>query len=228
MSRPFMMEPIEKLEAEFRARQKDSAFLQRLLNELSFRATKRAAQLRADAERALLALAPAKPSMTPAPKPAATVVPFPTSSSKVPSPPPQPQVRPAQRATAAPITNQPDRILSAWTALEVLSPSSYVRPEDLAGGRRINVARLDAGPLPWEGAGQKSKRDHQLYYQLVLGSIDMNLALQQVMVCIVAQYLTLLQTFRNEWQSLLCPDSLWPNNFVSTRSESKWGHEHRV
>jgi len=176
-----MMEPIEKLEAEFRARQKDSAFLQRLLNELSFRATKRAAQLRADAERALLALAPAKPSMTPAPKPAATVVPFPTSSSKVPSPPPQPQVRPAQRATAAPITNQPDRILSAWTALEVLSPSSYVRPEDLAGGRRINVARLDAGPLPWEGAGQKSKRDHQLYYQLVLGSIDMNLALQQVM-----------------------------------------------
>ena len=52
-----------------------------------------------------------------------------------------------------PITNRPDDILSAWTALEVLSPQSYARPEDLAGGDRTRVVALGDGELPWERGG---------------------------------------------------------------------------
>jgi hypothetical protein len=34
------------------------------------------------------------------------------------------------------VANRPEEVLSAWTALEVLSPPSYIRTEDLAGGDR--------------------------------------------------------------------------------------------
>lgn len=65
----------------------------------------------------------------------------------------------------------PERILDAWTALEVLSPQSFRRPEDLAAGDRAKIASLENRLLPWEGAGEKPRPKTKLYYQVVLGSI---------------------------------------------------------
>ena len=78
-----------------------------------------------------------------------------------------------------PITNRPEEILSAWTALEVLSPPAFVRPEDLAAGERTRVARFDDSPLPWE-RGEKSRPNFRLYYQVVLGSIKMEPAITRL------------------------------------------------
>lgn len=75
-----------------------------------------------------------------------------------------------------PNTNQPDKILSTWTALEVLSPQAFRRPEDLAGGDRSRVTALNGSALPWE-RGERSRPNQRLYYQVVLGSIKMELAL---------------------------------------------------
>lgn len=83
----------------------------------------------------------------------------------------------AETRTRAPppfpqITNRPEDILSAWTALEVLSPPAYNRPEDLAAGDRARVANLGSSALPWERGGS-SRPKYRLYYQIILGSIKM-------------------------------------------------------
>lgn len=74
-----------------------------------------------------------------------------------------------------PMSNSSAAILQAWTALEVLAPATFRRPEQLAGGDRRMVARLDGPELPWE-RGAKSKPDYRLYYHVVLGSIDVGRA----------------------------------------------------
>jgi hypothetical protein len=66
-------------------------------------------------------------------------------------------------------------VLDAWTALEVLSPQSFRRPEELAGGDHGAVALLDRGRLPWE-AGERSRPKTRLYYQVLLGTVDMEAA----------------------------------------------------
>lgn len=76
-----------------------------------------------------------------------------------------------------PVTNAPESILSAWTALEVLSPSTFRKPEDLASGDRSRVTRLDTVELPWE-RGEKSRPKQRLYYQIVLGAIRMEPAIE--------------------------------------------------
>ena len=69
-------------------------------------------------------------------------------------------------------SNTPDSILSAWTALEVLSPSSFRRETDLAGGEQRAVMPLNREKLPWE-AGIGGRKHYRLYYQVVLGSIKL-------------------------------------------------------
>ena len=65
----------------------------------------------------------------------------------------------------------PHNILSAWMAIEVLSPQVYERPDDLKsiGG---SVAWLDKG-LPWAAIGESSRPNKRLYYHLVLGALDL-------------------------------------------------------
>lgn len=72
-------------------------------------------------------------------------------------------------------TNKPNAILGAWVALEALSPQTYRRPADLANGDSKCVAVLDGAVLPWI-RGESSKRNFQLYYQVVLGSVPMHRA----------------------------------------------------
>jgi hypothetical protein len=76
-----------------------------------------------------------------------------------------------------PVTNAPESILSAWTALEVLSPQTFRRPEDLASGDRTRVAKLNGSRLPWERS-ETSRPNQRLYYQIVLGSIRMEPAVE--------------------------------------------------
>ncbi|HEY6802004.1 MAG TPA: AAA domain-containing protein [Pyrinomonadaceae bacterium] len=68
------------------------------------------------------------------------------------------------------LPNAPESILSAWIALEVLSPQTFRRPEDLASKDQRRVALLNEHTLPWErrDAWQPTQ---QIYYQIVLGSI---------------------------------------------------------
>ncbi|RWB62810.1 MAG: helicase [Mesorhizobium sp.] len=75
--------------------------------------------------------------------------------------------------------NEPRAILATWTALESLSPQTYRRPEDLAAGDRRSVAALAGGNVPW-GKGERSKPKYQLYYQVVLGSIPMDRATEEL------------------------------------------------
>ena len=77
-----------------------------------------------------------------------------------------------------PVANDPEDILRAWTALEVLSPPSFVRPEQLAGGDRRYIAQLDRG-LPWE-RGEKAKPGTRVYYQIVLGTVDLPKAIERL------------------------------------------------
>lgn len=67
-----------------------------------------------------------------------------------------------------------------WTALEVLSPQSFLRPEDLAGGEHNRIARFENG-LPWEEGGEKSRPKYRLYYQIVLGTVAMEPAVSQLL-----------------------------------------------
>jgi hypothetical protein len=79
-----------------------------------------------------------------------------------------------------PIQNAPEKILAAWTALEVLSPQSYRRPESLAAGSRAAVAPLSRA-MPWEGDGEKSKPDYKLFYQVPLGIINQSQAVEALL-----------------------------------------------
>jgi hypothetical protein len=80
----------------------------------------------------------------------------------------------SQRAIP-PLTNAPESILSAWTALEVLSPQTF-RPEDFNSGDR-SLTRIDTAELPWE-RGEKSRPNRRLYYQIVLGAIRIEPAME--------------------------------------------------
>ena len=71
------------------------------------------------------------------------------------------------------IVNDPITILDAWTALEVLSPQSYKKPEDLAGGNVQNVIDLTRG-LPWDGQSEGPPSS----YEIVLGAVKLDSAVE--------------------------------------------------
>ena len=61
-----------------------------------------------------------------------------------------------------------------------MSPPSFRRPEELTGDKRA-VARLDGGHLPWEGNGEKARSHTRLYYQIVLGTVNLEAAVTRLM-----------------------------------------------
>jgi hypothetical protein len=74
-----------------------------------------------------------------------------------------------RNGTTPAVTNRPGAILSAWTALEALSPQTYRQPADLANGDAKCVVPFE-DDLPWFRQEQ-SRRGYQLYYQVTLGCI---------------------------------------------------------
>jgi hypothetical protein len=78
--------------------------------------------------------------------------------------------------------NTPENILNAWISLEVLSPATFRYPEDLATNRdKRCLASLDRPRLPWEGQGEKSRPNFQLFYHVVLGSIELDQATRMLL-----------------------------------------------
>jgi len=173
MNRPFFNDTIAQLEARFQERMFDKEFLKLLAEELSFRSTEKAGKLRSKVSELLkAAISEQKP---PGPKPApAQVNEFPILTladyqGYAPGP-----------DTAMSPDNNPLDILSAWIALEVLSPQTFRREQDLAGAGGL-IVRLDKPALPWEGNGEKSKPNYKLYYQVVLGTINFSSAIDALL-----------------------------------------------
>lgn len=190
MSRPFFSFRIQELEAEFKDRGQDVEFLRALLHELSFRSNPKASQLKLLAEKALASAQRPSPSSTRSSVPPS----LPQTKSRLREvsdpypPPPPPQIvppiigeTPGHVPSNPRASNEPCAILDAWTALEVLSPQTFRRPEDLAGGDRQAVAWLDRDRLPWEGGGEKARPNTRLFYQLVLGTVEVETALNQLL-----------------------------------------------
>ncbi len=189
MSRRFFQAGIDQLEALFRESASNVSLLRELNEELAYRTTNKARKLREAVQARLRTTHTAPPpresrgaehQSTPEeaePTNGASTSDDAKSRTRggtAGAPPPR-QRRPA--GPLPPVTNEPAKILDAWTALEVLSPPPFNRPESLAGGDRRAVAPLDQRTLPWEGDGEKSRPNCRLYYQVVLGTIRMAPAL---------------------------------------------------
>ena len=192
MARQFFRSSIQELEALFKENNNNVDILLALEEELSHRKTERAARLRNQVEERLVVLRPGtssreQASAEPPPPRSSQHQSVPHTNEKQESSRPH-SLRPenpvvdlpsgaeGEPPPLPPITNRPDDVLSAWAALEVLSPPTYVRPEDLAGGDKRRVSTLNEQSLPWE-RGEKSRPNQRLYYQVVLGSIKMESAI---------------------------------------------------
>ena len=167
--RPYFKARIQDLEKEVSRSRGDIERLHALLHELTLRSTERARALRVQVEDDLR-------SANPTCEPSACPQPYAEHDREQPSPQPEVPV-----SVAPEPSNSPLAILDAWTALEVLSPRTFQRPEDLADGDRRAVALLDQGKLPWEGAGEKARPSTRLFYQVVLGSVGFGAAIQQLL-----------------------------------------------
>jgi hypothetical protein len=180
MNRRFFNYGIAELESEFACRKGEVEFLHALIHELGFRSTDRAVRLKA------LALETLGRTQEP-PLPSKVGMAAPPQSVRNPPPAPRenaescPPAVPLQRPPTPRVTNAPNAILDAWTALEVLSPPAFRRPEDLANGDRRAVAWLDRDRLPWEDNGEKARPNTRLFYQIVLGTIDLEAAIAQLL-----------------------------------------------
>jgi hypothetical protein len=183
MRRPLIQKGVKDLEALFTERKSDAAFLEILHHELGYRSVPRAKALRLKVGKALKRKATAKTNQTGADAPKvknAEGISQACSDSGVSSRNSKDiaaefPAAPSRSATAYK-PDHPHSILAAWTALEVLSPQTYRRETDLVGGDKYAVVHLTDGKLPWpEGRGKKNFR---LYYQIVLGAIEMEPAVK--------------------------------------------------
>ena len=197
MTRKYFQSPIQELEALLNEHEDDVQVLRALQEELKHRTTERAARLRNRVMERLTSSTSA--TSLPEPQNSFKFSLFPSSLHQPPAPSHseqaslRSQVPVAKPATTIetlrvairnepprplpPITNRPDKILSAWTALEVLSPQAFDRPEDLAGVDPTRVTALNGSALPWE-RGERSRPNQSLYYHVVLGSMNMEPALE--------------------------------------------------
>lgn len=201
--RPYRRSSISQLESLFRGAKGDTEALRTLDHELGHRTTERASRLRSMVAEGLAALRvkPAKVAPTSVVNDEAPITTRTSAEIEFPkSPARQPPIQSAPVAARAPESaaipsvedlgslpsfpppkgpNEPMAVLAAWTALEALSPQTYRRPEDLADGDRRCVADLSTGRVPW-GIGERSRPKRQLYYQIVLGSIPMEQATEEL------------------------------------------------
>jgi hypothetical protein len=154
--RPYGRSSISELEAAFRQAKADPEILRRLDHELGYRASKRASKLRSMVVKARtgrlnngLVVPPTGGRQGPRTSGSAGVISLPNATECVASQSaPIPALNSQTFASSAdlsavhdfeppPIFPAPAAILATWTALEALSPQTYRRPEDLAGGDRL-------------------------------------------------------------------------------------------
>ena len=75
----------------------------------------------------------------------------------------------------------PESIINAWTAMEVLSPATFLKPAALVGGSQQDVAVLSGGKMPWRDGPKRFRKGYRLYYQIILGSIKMGPAIEALL-----------------------------------------------
>ncbi|MBI0021613.1 AAA family ATPase [Bartonella sp. W8097] len=176
-TRPFFKKGIAELEKLFEENRNDAAFLDLLLAELSFRKTQRSQVLKRKAQQARLTTNKGSYVQLNEPKIVQEKNSAPLSELEKP-PVTSQSLKPAfivkPKILSHPtVENDPNNVLLSWTAMEVLSPPSFRQAKDLAGGDQKAIAQLNKEWLPWERGGEKSRPNYRLYYQIVLGSIDM-------------------------------------------------------
>ncbi|KKO57311.1 viral (Super1) RNA helicase family protein [Serratia ureilytica] len=202
-TRQYAQKSIFDLEAIFERSRNNASELEVLLNELTFRNTAKARTLTTKIEQARTALSGhCVVSMSGSSPSARHPGSASTQSSQVSSrDAPATVVQQRPKANPAPIVqqqfdkgqidlcplssfspsdkaNDARAILAAWTALEALSPQGYKRPEDMATGDRSRVALLERG-VPW-GPNARSKPSYKLYFEVVLGSIALDKATDEL------------------------------------------------
>ncbi|MCB8880990.1 hypothetical protein ACELLULO517_12160 [Acidisoma cellulosilytica] len=160
--RPYAQKSVFDLEVIFERSRNDASELGQLSKELAFRNTIKARSLATKVGEALTKLAshrggPGLPPDTPTPPLVLGSLPFFSPSGK---------------------TNDAFAILAAWTALEALSPQAYKRPEEMASGDRSRIVLLERG-IPW-GPQARSKPDHKLYFEIILGAIALDKATDEL------------------------------------------------
>lgn len=194
MSRPYLSSSIEHLETLFSSSGQHSPTLQLLAEELKFRRTPRARALGAKVDLALTTAA-SRPSRriqtesVPIPQTSQTKPQQAVPSSPASRPPPSATLTQPSSSPSAPIHeqdmkdepveeslqsdygNRPVDLLDAWTALEVLSPQTYRRETDLAGGVPSNIISISNGRLPWDNGPAPSRPNFKVYFHVVLGTI---------------------------------------------------------
>nr|WP_230200818.1 MULTISPECIES: AAA domain-containing protein [unclassified Pantoea] len=202
-TRQYAQKSIFDLEAIFEQSRNNVSELEQLLSELTFRNTARARTLTSKIEQALIVINDRSVVATSASSPStrhpdstptqsfqamphnATADVEQLQPKTIPDaamrqqydkdqidPGPLPSFSPSDKA------NDARAILAAWTALEALSPQSYKRPEDMATGDRSKVALLERG-VPW-GPNARSKPSYKLYFEVVLGSIALDKATDEL------------------------------------------------
>jgi hypothetical protein len=154
---------IAELQARLERASNDVELLRALAHELDHRKTKKAAQLRAQVRQAL--------STVEVPR-------VPTDRSNLATD----STRDKARTRQAVRTSAPAATLDAWTALEVLSPQRFQRPEELASaGDPRAVAPLEEQTLPWETGEDRARPKTRLYYHVVLGTISFETSVSQLL-----------------------------------------------
>ena len=184
MKRPYFKASIAELEAMLANRDDDAALLTALLEELNHRTTLRAGRLRQRVQNCLSLLARGEHA---APRSSSISIAEDDRSEAfhIDDDDPLPQPPPLTRENARPrpkypsISDDPERILSSWIALEVLAPQTFTQPEDIPGVERRQVASI-TDTLPWEH-GERSLPNRRLYYQIVLGSVKVEPAFGQLL-----------------------------------------------
>lgn len=191
--RPYSQLGIADLEKLVSERPEARAIQEEVLRELEHRNTQRAERLRQRLERDLgIGDAPPVPSSQPPVSPRESAdgraqpshVQSPTSLRPNPAPATLPTDTARRPPAPLPIQsaggNAAQNILRAWTVLEVLSPATFSTPADLAGNEVRRVALLDRG-LPWQDGSAKGPPGMRLYFQIVLGSVMMKPAMDQLL-----------------------------------------------
>ena len=188
--RPYLSKSVYQLEELFEANEDNKQIIESLLGELQHRSVPRALKLK---HRVVAASQLAKPltktilrkdnavsqltksiePKQPAPLDESAPIPFENSASTIST-----STRPT--IPKPPITNETENILRAWTALEVLAPQGFRRESDLVGSDHARIAKLDNGQLPWQ-RGEKSRPKKRLYYELLLGTINLGPAVEELL-----------------------------------------------
>lgn len=192
--RPLIQKGVAELEKLFDQKRDDPHFLKILIAELAERTVPRAQELKRRAIQATGTTPKTRPQQRNRTQnqdamdiPAAQAAKVATPAEHVTT---EQNSQPERQATPLashpvlvrpPITNNAVDILSSWIAMEVLSPPSFRKPDDLASGDRSRVAPLDRPDLPWENGGERSRPNQKLYYQVILGSVDMEAAVSALL-----------------------------------------------